>query len=686
MTTTREQYWNELQSQIKHGQAPKNMTLEAFVTLQRSLYEYGDGYKETVFDHYRRVAATAASFLPMHPGIEKDFFYLISHNILGVATPVGANLGTPSSALPISCYVIDVQDSVQGIFYGLFKAAMLTKCGGGVGVGLGPIRDQGSLIKGGGKSNGAKPWANIYDFASRVVSQAGVRRGQFSFYINIESNDLWDMLLAKDHSKGDPRTHLHSNIAVNISDKFMIRLLEGDPDAIARWNAVLRCRQQSGSPYLHFIDNANRGLVQWMKELGKKVSGSNICTEITSCADELHDMVCCLASANLSTYDNWKHWKGKYGNVQYTGILFLDAVMSAFIDAVESNPEEYRGFEGALRYAKAGRPLGLGVFGQHAYYMKKGWAFKSQNARDFNYQYHRETWRITDEASVDLGDIYGPCEWAKNWGRRNIQTTSIAPTVGNSVTSMGITPGIEPIAGNFYEAKGAAGSWMRRNPILETRLASLGLNTSEIWDRILKDNGSVQGIDEIPDDIKEIFLQFDEIDQKEIIYQASVRQKFLEQTQSVNLAFKEDADADYISDVHIMAYQAGLHTLYYYRTESAHRDTLRNINKKEKTDGTDLIYTSNYVVISRDKCSWCEKAIGLLENNRIEYHHYNEHSEEASKFVDKVPKGWTSYPRIFKFDPSNGDLIFIGGFVELTTEIMGNASTINVQEDCVWCD
>jgi ribonucleoside-diphosphate reductase alpha chain len=681
----REYYSNVLEAYKEQELAPQNMTLEAFVTLQKSLYEYADGRKETPMEMYRRVAETAGEMLPAHPRIAEDFYYLISNNYLGLATPVAANLGTPASSLPISCYVIEVQDSIQGIFWGLFKAAMLTKCGGGVGVGLSPIREQGHDIRGGGKSNGAKPWGTIYDFASRIVSQAGVRRGQFSFYINIESADLWDMLLAKDHSKGDPRSHLHSNIAVNVSDEFMERLLKGDKDAINRWNAVLRCRQKAGSPYLHYIGNANRGLVTWMKELGKKITGSNICTEISSCADKMHDMVCCLASMNLLTYDEWRDWQGYYGDAIFTATLFLDAVMEYFIRMVKSDPEEYRGFEDALRYAENGRPLGLGVFGQHAYYMKNGWEFASDEARNFNEEYHKMVWKITDSASVHLGDIYGPCAWAKSHGRRNIQTTSIAPTVGNSVTNMGITPGIEPIAGNYYEATGAAGKWLRINTILVDKLKELGIYSEEMMDRILEDSGSIQNIDEIPDYVKRIFLTFTELDQKEIIYQASQRQPYLEQTQSVNLSFKEDADADYISDVHIMAYQGGLHTLYYLRGESVQRNALKEeqmVNRdKGRADDKDL-----FIVITKEGCPWCEKAIKLLADNDASRFAIDRKDEEAVKFGQYVPSSHTTFPQIFKYDGSGTTPRFIGGYNELAGEMLSEYNIENKQEDCAYCD
>lgn len=676
-----EQHKIDLEDLKKRGEAPLDMDLEAYVTLYKNLYEY-DGVIETPFDLYRRVAKEAAKYLPKQPGIEEDFFYLISNNYLGLATPVAANLGTPAKTLPISCYVIDVQDSVEGIFGGLFRAAMLTKGGGGVGVGLTPIREQGSIIKGGGRSNGAKPWATIYDWASRIVSQAGVRRGQFAFWINIESNDLWDFLLSKDHSKGDPKSHIVSNIAVNISDAFMQRLFDGDPDAVARWNAVMRTRLMSGSPYLHFIDNANRDLVQCMKDSGKRVSGSNICTEITSCADENYDMICCLASLNLYKFDEWFYWISDITgmNIFETSIYFLDAIMSSFIHDVQK--WNFPGSEKALAYAIKGRPLGLGEFGYHAHLMKNMIPFKSKKARDFNEHFFSFMSVECDKASRNLARDYGTCEWADSVGRRNIQTTSIAPTVGNSVTNMGITPGIEPIAGHYYEAKGAAGSWTRINPILVEYLKGEGIYTEEIMDSILENNGSVQHLEQLTEFEKEVFLTFVEIDQREIIYQAAARQKYLEQTQSVNLSFREDADADYISDVHTMAYESGMHTLYYLRSNSVQRTAIVENDKKSKS--VDKNETS-YMVLTKPGCPWCDKAFELLETQGLNYDgfDYNPDHQSYHKFYD-VAKDWKTFPKIVKL--VNNQQILIGGYTELAAHIYGEATVGNSEKECEWCD
>lgn len=663
-------------------QAPASMSLEAFSTLRACLYVDKDDKKETPLDMYKRVARTAANIYRNTTlncnDVYEDFLHVISSNWLGLSTPIAANLGTPAASLPISCFVISVNDAINGIFDSLHEASMLTKAGGGVGIDLTSIRPQGQSIAGGGNSNGAKPWATIFDIASGIVSQAGVRRGQFSFNIDIESPDLWDFLLAKDHSKGDPRKHIHSNICVNVTDSFMDKLYSNNTNAINIWNAVLRTRLISGSPYLHFIDNANRGLVQCMKDLGKKITSTNICVEISSCSTPDHTMVCCLASENLYLYDAWKHWKGKLDkNLHEIGILFLDAVMQIFINET-ADIKRYPKMERAREYALNGRPLGLGVFGYHAYLMSKNWAFDSEEAANFNGEFFKQQYIDCNNASFYLAKLLQPAPWANS--RRNIQLTAIAPTVGNSVVNDGISPGIEPLEANYYEAGGASGSFKRKNPVLELILERRGYNTYEIWENILKNAGSVQHLDSsiLSPQEKNIFKTFNEIDQRAIIKMAAQRQMYLEQTQSVNLSFDLDADAEYISDVHLMAQQMGLHTLYYLRSESVQKKMLRG-KEKEKKEEINLFNngTSDYFeIIEKKGCIWCEKSIELLQELKCSYGKFSRDSE--NQFV--VPMDYITYPKIFK----NGT--FIGGYNELRECLFTGVSQKMDTENCSSCD
>lgn len=674
----------ELQQLKKDNNVPIDMTLEAYVTIQKALQIKKDGTLETPKDMYWRVAEVAASYLTKHPHIATDFYSAISRNWLGLATPVMANLGTKASSLPISCFVLTVPDSVDGIFSTLYRTSMLSKYGGGVGVIFTDIREQNTSIKGGGKSNGAMPWMGIYDISASVVSQAGVRRGAYSFYIDIESADLFDVLLSKDHSKGDPRRHIHSNVAVIVKDQFMERLYAKDSDAILRWNAVLRTRLMSGSPYLLFIDNANRDLVPCMKERGKKITGSNICCEISSCADFEHDMVCCLASLNLARYDDWKDWRSPIYNLtlEELGTYFLDAVMENFIQETGKRDKDgkllYPGTENARRYAVKGRPLGLGVFGYHAYLMSNMWPFKGKESRQFNKDYFLRLKNNCDKATASLAISYGEPEWCEGYARRNIQVTSIAPTVTNSVAAMGITAGIEPIPGNFYHHDGSSGRFERYNPYLQSTLRKYNKDTIEIWDSILNAEGSIQHLSFLTPREKEVFLTFKEIDQKEIVFQAAERQRYLDQTQSVNLSFNHDVDSELLSDVHIMAHQSGMHTLYYLRSNSIQKSKLQKLETPSRLH-EDLDKCDMYVVISKDGCSWCDKALNLLEANNLEYEKIERHEEKAQELMlTFTPSEHKSFPIIFLGNN------FIGGYQDLAANLLNSAS-VSKGEECAAC-
>ena len=673
------------------NKAPQGMDLEAYATMQPCLFHHDHG-KETPFDVYERMSRESGSYLIHHPGIWEDFMIAFQNNWLGAATPCAANLGSPTKAFPISCFVTNVEDSVNGIFGGLHEAAMLTKVGGGVGIGLQNIREQASNIAGGGRSNGAVPWARIYDTGSTVVSQAGVRRGAFTFYINIRSRDLFDLLLSKDHSKGDPKTHIHSNIGVIIEDDFMIDLLNGDSDAIMRWDAVMKCRLKSGSPLIFFKGNANKLLPWWMKRAGLVATGTNICTEIISCADFLQTMICCLVSANLAKYSKWKNWRSpNYGlSLHQLAIYFLDGVMSAFIDQSEGTP----GLEKARNYAIKGRPLGYGVFGWHALLQQNCMAFGSKEAEELNIDVFKTMSEEAHHASVQLAHTYGICEWAESASRRHIQLTAIAPTVSNSAANMGISPGIMPIPSNYYQADGAAGSWTRLNPYLDAYLrGNCEENYDEILASIIERGGSVQHISDhfIPPVIKRVFLNADELDQRLIIKEAADRQPYIEQTQSINTWFGPDSDADYISDVHIMAWQAGLPTLYYLRGDSVGKMALRNDVKQSQPDV--LPSARKFVIVTKPDCSYCHKSIKLLEEigaNIVEYSHdepwYDSIGDHWDWDLSSSMDLWKSYPKIGEVFEDEMHTEFIGGYVELQA-MMYDVNTMNTKfEPCVACE
>ena len=654
-----------MSEQLLDKKTPDFLTEEALTILSKGYLQEG----ETPTDMYWRVASTAEELLVKQcsefRGVRHAFYELLSNGWLGLATPVAANFGSNNKALPISCFVVNVQDSVNSIYSHLHESAMLSKSGGGVGVGLENIRPRGTQISGGGFSNGVSPWTEIFDRTSNVVSQGSTRRGAFSFYIDIESSDLAEFLRKRDHSKGDPKTHIHSNIGVIVSDKFMNRLYSGEEDAVTRFNLVLAARTQGGSPYLLFIDNANRhreSVTPWIK---RPITGSNICTEIASTADEHHTMVCCLSSLNVRFYEEWKDYQWNGFNAYHLSIFLLDAVMEYFIEGGEGVP----GLERALSYAKKGRPLGLGVVGYHAYLMSQNIPFASKEAREFNIKLFFDLQRETHYASFILGKCLGTTPWSGE--RRNMQTTAIAPTSSNSVTCGAITPGIEPIAGNVYTVDGLQTVSVRKNPILEEVLSVYGENTREVWSDINIHEGSVQHLSFLSQHEKEVFKIFSEIDQMEIVKQASDRQRYLEQYQSLNFSFLGSTDAETIAKVHLFAYQEGLATLYYQRGDSKSKvDILKGV-KEEREEKEDK---SVGFLITRPGCPYCD----LAKNLFVAYGYKVEESEveeaiDAGIWEDE----WKTVPQIWIGHE------YVGGYAELKEKLTGD---VVVTSECSGCE
>jgi ribonucleoside-diphosphate reductase alpha chain len=297
---------------------------------------------------------------------------------------------------------------------------------------------------------------------------------------------------------------------------------------------------------------------------------TNICSEITLHTDESHSFVCCLSSLNLAKYDEWKDT-----NLIYDAIWFLDGVMEEFIQRAKG----LRGFENAVRSATKGRPLGLGVLGWHTYLQERGIAFEGLPAQYETRKIFSQIKIESERASKDLADVYGEPLWCSGSGMRNTHLRAIAPTVSNSKLAGNVSPGIEPWAANVFTEQSAKGTFIRRNPTLERVLEEHGLNTERVWNKILEDGGSVQGVDELDNVLlgsyeypaKEVFKTFKEINQLELVNQAGIRQQYIDQSVSLNLAFPKEATPKWINKVHMEAWKKGIKTLYYTRTESVLR-------------------------------------------------------------------------------------------------------------------
>tara|TARA_E500000178_G_scaffold317800_1_gene338620 strand:+ start:317 stop:2062 length:1746 start_codon:yes stop_codon:yes gene_type:complete len=531
---------------------------------------------ESPRDAYMRVSSTVAKRL-YKPELAEKFFEYIWKGWLCLASPVLSNTGT-DRGLPISCFGIDVADSIQDIGQKNLEMMLLAKHGGGVGVGVNMIRPAGAKITGNGTSDGVVPFCKIYDSTILATNQGSVRRGAASVNINIDHADFEEWLEIRE-PKGDVnRQSLNLHQCAVVGDKFMRRLESGDEEARRKWGKLLQKRKATGEPYILFKGNTNKVNPEAYKTNGLKVHMTNICSEITLHTDESHSFVCCLSSLNLEKYDEWKDT-----NVVYDSIWFLDGVLEEFIQRAKN----MRGFDNSVRSAVKGRALGLGVLGWHSLLQKKGIAFEGLLAQFKTREIFSKIKIETERASRALAEIYGEPLWCAGTGLRNTHLRAVAPTVSNSKLSGNVSPGIEPWAANVFTEQSAKGTFIRKNKELKKILRKIGIDNKETWDKILEDGGSVQGIKELDawgfdhagrltqeDDrepVKSVFKTFKEINQLELIQQAGIRQDYIDQSVSLNLAFPSESTPKWLNQVHMEAWKRGVKTLYYMRTESVLR-------------------------------------------------------------------------------------------------------------------
>ena len=514
---------------------------------------------ENVKAAYKRVAKASASRLKK-PELENKFFKYIWNGWIGLASPVISNMGT-DRGLPISCFGVDTPDSIRGI--GLTNAELmkLTAAGGGVGISVSRIRPRGEGITGNGKSEGVVPWCKIYDSAIIATNQGNVRRGAASVNLNIEHEDI-DEFLEIRRPKGDPnRQCLNLHQCVVVGDDFMKKLEVRDQPSMEKWAKVLKSRMETGEPYIMFKDTVNKNNPISYRMNNLNVSMTNICSEITLFTDEEHSFICCLSSLNLAKWEEYKDT-----DCIQTAIWFLDGVMEEFI-------QKSNGTDSLLRthnHARKGRALGLGVMGWHTYLQQKNLPFTSIASTVHTRNIFSRIRSEAESASMDLAAEYGEPLWCKGTGMRNTHLLAVAPTVSNSVICGGISAGIEPLPANIYTFNGAKGTFIRKNKILKELLESKGEDKEKWWNQILQEGGSVMGL---PDTVltmeeKQVFLTFSEVNQLELVKQAAERQKYIDQTQSLNLSFDPNDSPKWINQVHMEGFKLGIKTFYYLRTDS----------------------------------------------------------------------------------------------------------------------
>jgi ribonucleoside-diphosphate reductase alpha chain len=523
---------------------------------------------EDVFDAFRRVSKAAARRLK-RKDLQPYFYEAIVKNWLCLASPVLSNMGT-ERGMPISCFGINVGDSIEGIADANSELMRLTSQGGGVGIGMSRIRGRGKPIKDNGVSEGVVPWAKIYDSTILATNQGSVRRGAASVNLSINHPDIEEFLSIR-RPKGDVnRQCLNLHQCVVIDDSFMKRVENRDTKALRLWGEILKSRLETGEPYLMFEDNINNANPQAYKNNNLKVEFTNICSEIALYSDELHSFICCLSSLNLARWDEWKNYKFENGmTLPELTCWFLEGVLQEFID----RGKNMRFMENTIRSATKGRAIGIGVLGWHTLLQSKGLPFVGIQASSLTRIISKFIQDEALKASRDQAKIYGEPEWCKGTGLRHSHHLAIAPTISNAHISGGVSPSIEPIPANVYNLKTAKGVFIKRNKILENLLEKKGYNIDSVWDQILKDQGSILGLPDyiLSPEEKEIFLTFKEINQLEIVKQNAIRQEYVDQAISLNLCFDPNDSPKDISMVHKEAWKLGIKTLYYLRTESVLR-------------------------------------------------------------------------------------------------------------------
>ncbi len=558
------------------GEAPEWLTADAFQTL-RGGYLLGE---ETPKEMYRRVAGSVSRSLKK-PELEARFYDILWKNWLCPSTPVLCNSGT-DRGLPISCFSSYMADDTYEILETLQEVAMLSKYGGGTAIHVNDIRAKGAPISKGGHSDGVVPFLKMADSVILGISQGSTRRGACAVYIDIEHGDFDEFLQSRRPTGDTNRQCLNLHHGVCVSNAFIEKVKSGDTEARRRWKELVKSRVETGEPYVFFSDNANDQAPEVLKNTGIKLKGSNLCSEIFLPTDKDHTFVCCLSSLNLARWDEWKDTD----TVQLS-VWFLDGIMEEFIQKAA----DLRGFERALRFARKSRALGLGVLGLHSYFQKNMIAFDSLQAYLQNKIIFKKIREEAELATTVLASEYGEPEWCKGYGRRNATLMAIAPTVSNSLIASNVSQGIEPWIANAFAQKSAKGTFVRRNPELEKLLKSIGQDTDEVWGSILKNDGSVQHLECLTAEQKEVFLTARELNQFAIVKLAAERQKFIDQGQSINIFFPANSDPKYINQVHLEAANSGLKSLYYLRSTSVLKAE-QNSNAVYKRELTE--------------CTWCE--------------------------------------------------------------------------------
>jgi ribonucleoside-diphosphate reductase alpha chain len=537
-------------------------------------------------------------------GLAQRIYDAVSKGWFMFASPVLSNAPLPgqkAKALPISCFLTYVPDSLEGLIEHSSELRWLSVKGGGVGGHWSDIRAISD------KAPGPMPFLHTVDADMTAYRQGRTRKGSYAAYMDVSHPDIIEFLNMRVPTGDVNRKNLNLHHAINITDDFMRAVERGemwdlkDPNdedvresmpARKLWQQILETRYRTGEPYLNFIDTANRALPHTMKAKGLKIHGSNLCNEIHLPTSEDRTAVCCLSSVNLEKFDEWKD-----STLIRDLIRFLDNVLQFFID--NAGDEISR-----ARYsATQERSLGLGAMGWHSLLHQKRIAFESPQARELNRKVFRH---IKDQAlaeTMQLGSERGEAPDMMGTGRRNAHLLAIAPNANSSII-VSTSPSIEPSKANAYTHRTRAGSHLVKNKYLEEELEKVGKNTQDVWTDIITNGGSVQHLDFLSQEVKDVFKTAIEIDQMVLVEQGADRQEYLCQGQSLNLFFPAGADKKDLHRVHHAAWKLGTKGLYYLRTETSQR--AENVSTKVAREALKDFETQTMEAQSQDECVACQ--------------------------------------------------------------------------------
>ena len=523
---------------------------------------------QTTDERVREIADAAEKILGM-PGYADKFYGYMDEGYFSLSSPVWSNFGT-DRGLPVSCFGSSIEDNIGDIIFTQGEVGVMSKVGGGTSGYFGNLRPRGAAITNNGISSGAVHFMQMFENITDVISQGSVRRGKFSPYLPIDHPDASEFL--EIGSEGNSIQDL--TYGVTVSKKWLEEMKAGDTSKRELWAKVIKMRGEIGYPYILYTDNANNSTENntIYKDNNRKVVASNLCSEIMLPSNSTESFVCVLSSINLAKYDELKET-----DAVETLTYFLDAIVTEFITKIEeygvsdklADQHIHYYLRKALAFAKNHRALGLGVLGYHTYLQQNNMPWESTDAAKFNLEVFKYLDVKTRKASRELFDLYGGTELTTPYKVRNATLMAIAPTTSSAFILGQVSQGIEPIWSNCYVKDVAKLKVTIKNPNLEKLLKSKGCNTREIWKSIRDRDGSVQHLKELTDNEKDVFKTFPEINQQDILYQAGIRQQFIDQGQSLNLMIHPDTPIKEINRLLLLAEELGLKSLYYQHSMNA---------------------------------------------------------------------------------------------------------------------